>query len=67
MIPPDDHATSIDPLAHLSNALGTQDGALLACLAPGLETTPLAAGTILFREGEPSDAMYVVVRRGRST
>jgi predicted acylesterase/phospholipase RssA/CRP-like cAMP-binding protein len=51
-----------DALARLGRALGTQDAAWLSRLAPELAVRTVAAGTALFRQGDPSDAMYVVER-----
>src|SRR5512143_3379305 len=62
MTPPDQRDQSTDALSRLRDALGTRDDALLARLAPQLGTRTLAAGTVLFRQGDPSDAMYVVER-----
>jgi len=51
-----------DVIAQLRAALGAVDDATLVGLAPDAEQRVLPAGAILFREGDPSDAMYVVVR-----
>lgn len=49
-------------LAQLSAALGGLDAGSLAALAPEVEEQGLEPGSVLFHEGDPSDAFYVVVR-----
>lgn len=52
---------SADALAQLSAALGVPDASVLAALEVEVAHV-LSPGAVLFREGEPSDAMYVVLR-----
>lgn len=47
-----------DPLSPVLEGLAGP----LAALRPEVESRRLAPGVVLFREGDPSDAMYVVVR-----
>ena len=47
--------------ATLAEVLGTLDADLLARLLPRLATVELAGGAVLMREGEPSDAIYLVL------
>ena len=56
--------TAADVLARLSAVLALADPRSLAALGPDVETQVLQSGTVLFREGHPSDAMYVVLSGG---
>ncbi len=49
-------------LARLSAALGVPDPGLLTALESDIKPQLLPSGSVLFREGDPSDAMYVVLR-----
>jgi hypothetical protein len=51
-----------DSMDQLSAALGGPEAGPWAALRPDVEARVLSAGAVLFREGDPSDAMYVVVR-----
>ena len=51
-----------DSMDQLSAALGGPEAGPWAALRPDVEARVLSAGEVLFREGDPSDAMYVVVR-----
>ncbi|MFO0444174.1 MAG: cyclic nucleotide-binding domain-containing protein, partial [Betaproteobacteria bacterium] len=56
-----DHPLDQQLHAHLSAFLqGTDDGAIRT-LQDGLQWQELPAGGVLMREGEPGDAMYVLV------
>ena len=59
---PSKDAGAADGMDRLSAALGGLDAGPLAALRPDVEARVLSAGDILFREGDASDAMYVVVR-----
>src|SRR5262249_20428745 len=52
---------AVDALTRLSTALGVADPWSRAARGRELETQVLASGTVLFREGDPSDAMYMVL------
>ena len=45
----------------LGSALGVADAQSMAALGSAVEIQALSAGAILFREGDPSDAMYLVL------
>jgi predicted acylesterase/phospholipase RssA/CRP-like cAMP-binding protein len=49
-------------MAQLGTALGVVDGGSLAALEAAVTTQVLASGSTLFREGDASDAMYLVLR-----
>jgi len=49
-------------LARLGATLGVDDPGLLSALESAITPQLLPSGGVLFREGDPSDAMYVVLR-----
>jgi lysophospholipid hydrolase len=49
-------------MAQLATALGVVDGGALAASEAAVTTQVLASGSTLFREGDASDAMYLVLR-----
>jgi lysophospholipid hydrolase len=53
---------SAEALAQLRAALGVADASAFAALGSEVRSQVLATGSVLFREGDPSDAMYLVVR-----
>src|SRR5262249_61223938 len=55
-------ARSAEALAQLGAALGVADVSSLAALGSEVRSQVLASGSVLFREGDPSDAMYLVLR-----
>src|SRR5262245_64683648 len=53
---------SAEALARLGAALGLADTSALAALEVEVRSQMLASGSVLFREGDASDAMYLVLR-----
>jgi CRP-like cAMP-binding protein len=53
---------SAEALAQLRAALGVADASSFAALGSEVRSQVLATGSVLFREGDPSDAMYLVLR-----